>query len=369
MKPTLFIGSSSEALSVAEIVQGLLEPRGIEPTLWNQGVFGLNTSGLESLMKACRDFDYACFVLRKDDVAVSRGRKTYTVRDNVILEIGLFLGALGRNRVFVVFERGNKPKLPSDLDGISFLDYDPGREDKNLKAALSPPCVEIGEAIKKSGQKSATHHVSLPAWVPDGSFNVSPLDESNSRWQNITDRMNQCEKGQTVCFISITGKSFLLPNFQEGETVASRLGPKALSRGIMLRGIVLDPEGIEAKFRSIIESPHATRAQRLLIQDAQTVAKLPVIYKESYGLGPMVRKRLQLKYSKIGLSFGLWLFSDIAFIEPFHFGKRRDVPHLCGFAQLSIKKGTEEFGLLKNHFDVVWRHAKYVPWCKQRGCN
>ncbi|MCP4367624.1 MAG: nucleotide-binding protein [Deltaproteobacteria bacterium] len=364
MKPKLFIGSSSEALNIAEIVLSLLESKGIESTLWNQGVFGLNSSGLGSLMNACKFFDYACFILRKDDVAQSRGKKIFTVRDNVIFEIGLFLGALGRDRVFVIFERGNKPNLPSDLDGITFLDYNPHRDDNNLQAALTTVCIKISDAVSKQEQKTLALHDTSTVCEPDSLLKVSMLDDSNSRWQNMTDRMNQCKEGETVCFISITGKNFLLPNLQEGETIFSRLGPNALSRGLKLRGIVLDPEGVEAEVRSTIESPHATREHRLLIHDAQEVTNLPAYYIQRYGFGPETLCNLKLKYSKIGLSFGLWLFSDIAFIEPFHFGKRKNVPHLCGFAQLTVKKDSEEFSLTKKHFEVLWGYAKNAPWCK-----
>lgn len=369
MKPTLFIGSSSEALRVAKTVLSLLDDKDVEPSLWNQGVFGLNTSGLEALMKACQDFDYACFVLQKDDVALSRGKRFYTVRDNIIFEIGLFLGALGKDRVFVIFEKGNKPDLPSDLDGINFLDYNSKRNDNNLLQALTPACLKITDMITKQGRKTVIHCDTLAEYKQEHLFKVSLLDNSNSRWQNMTDRMDRCKKGETIRFISITGKNFLLPNFQAGEKVVSRLGPKALSRGLKLRGIVLDPSGIEAEVRSKIESPYAKRAQRLLIHDAQEVAKLPVYYTQRYGFGLKILRNLELKYSRIGLSFGLWLFSDIAFIEPFHLGKRKDVPHLCGFAQVAVKKGAEEFELVGEHFEVLWRLARDASWCKTQSTN
>lgn len=362
MKPTLFIGSSSEALPVAEAIFSILERRDIEPTLWNQGVFGLNTSGLESLLGACRSYDYACLVLRKDDVARLRGKLVHTVRDNVILELGLFLGALGRDRVFVVFERGNRPDLPSDLEGINFLDYDSERADKNLARALTAPCLVISDKIK---QRRLTARENL-ARDPGRHFRISPLDDENSRYWNTTERMNRCRKAEVVRFISITGKNFLLPAYQQGEKVASRLGPRVLSHGVKLRGIVQDPAGIEAEFRSRIETPNASREHRLLMQDAEAVANLPSYYQEIYGLGPSIVENLELKFSPVGLQFGLWLFSDVAFMEPFHFAKRRDVPHLCGFAQLAVSKGSEEFILLARHFEVLWTHGEYVHWCRRR---
>ena len=99
------------------------------------------------------------------------------------------------------------------------------------------------------------------------------------------------------------------------------------------------------------------------------MANLPLYYKESYGLGPGVINNLELKYSQVGLSFGLWLFSDVAFVEPFHFGKRKGVHHLCGFAQVAVDRGQEEFDLLGKHFAVLWRHAKHVQWRDRRAAG
>jgi len=363
MKPTLFIGSSREALGIAEAIFGLLESKDIEPTLWTQDVFRPNSSGLESLVGACKSHDYACFVLSRDDIVVTRGRRLSATRDNVILELGMFLGVLGRDRIFAVVESGNRDNLPSDLDGIFLLSYDAERARTNRKAALTTPCVEMADIIRRQALSTSSRPESPIARAQSSSFVVSPLDEGNSRWRNLSDRMDKCTQRDTACFISITGKNFLLPNFQEGEAVDSLLAPKALGRGVKLRGIILDPQGFEAEFRSRIESPRAHHENRLLVRDAREVAGLPAHYAESLGLGQKVWRNLRLKYSRVGLSFGLWLFSDIAFIEPFHFGKRAAVPHLCGFAQLAIRKGTEEFDLLEKHFAVLWENAEYVPWC------
>src|SRR5688572_18333653 len=172
VRPTMFIGSSTEALPVAEAVHSLLESKGVESTLWNNGAFGLNTSGLESLMRASERFDYACFILHKDDLARPRGKKLFTVRDNVILEIGLLLGALGRDRVFIIFERGNKPDLPSDLNGITFLSYDGSRADGNLKSALVTACLEIQDVVKRLGRRDGERGAPA-AFAPDAPFRVS----------------------------------------------------------------------------------------------------------------------------------------------------------------------------------------------------
>src|SRR5438270_2217064 len=149
--PSLFIGSSSEGLKIAEYLQGALE-RHCEATVWSQGVFGLSQGNLESLVAACKQFDFAALVLTPDDMVTKRGSKKRAARDNVLFELGLFMGSLGRERTFIVYCRGEKIDLPSDLAGVKAATF-PKREDDNMAAALGPVAVKIREAIKKVGGK------------------------------------------------------------------------------------------------------------------------------------------------------------------------------------------------------------------------
>jgi predicted nucleotide-binding protein len=114
LKPSMFIGSSTEALKAAQGLKLGLEHTA-EVTLWTEGVFGLNLSYLESLIKQVAKVDFAVLVLTPDDLTKSRGRQKLAPRDNVIFEFGLFMGKLGRRRCFFIHSREKKPKLPSDL--------------------------------------------------------------------------------------------------------------------------------------------------------------------------------------------------------------------------------------------------------------
>src|SRR5262245_38634603 len=113
-RSTVFVGSSTEGLAVAKAIQiGLDESCQVE--LWSQGAFGLSEGTLESLMSSANRFDFAVLVLSADDLLVSRGEVRASPRDNVLFELGLFVGRLGRERTFIVYDRTNPPKLPSDL--------------------------------------------------------------------------------------------------------------------------------------------------------------------------------------------------------------------------------------------------------------
>jgi predicted nucleotide-binding protein len=63
----MFIGSSTEGLEVARLLQAELE-HDVDGTVWSQGVFGLSQSGLEALEAKARTFDFAALVLTPDDL-------------------------------------------------------------------------------------------------------------------------------------------------------------------------------------------------------------------------------------------------------------------------------------------------------------
>lgn len=148
-RPSVFVGSSSEGLNVARNIQALLD-RESEVKLWDQGVFGLSSGTLESLVLALDEFDFAILVLTPDDMILSRGEERPSARDNVLFELGLFMGALGRPRTFVVYDRTAKMQLPSDLAGVTAATYEP-HSDGNLRAALGAPSTDILERIRKLG--------------------------------------------------------------------------------------------------------------------------------------------------------------------------------------------------------------------------
>lgn len=155
MKPKLFIGSSSEGLEIARAIELNLE-RDAEVTIWSNGLFGLGLGTLETLVNSLNKFDFAALVLTPDDILTSRGATSETPRDNVLLELGLFIGYLGRQRTFIVYNRDKNLKLPSDLAGVTPADYG-DREDSNIQAALSPTCTKIRYAIKSLGTFARTH--------------------------------------------------------------------------------------------------------------------------------------------------------------------------------------------------------------------
>lgn len=105
---------------------------------------------IEKLEQETIDIGYAFVILTPDDVGMERKIKAepekfqdaglhYRARQNVILELGYFIGKIGRNRVCCLY-KGNV-ELPSDIHGILFKKFNESVEEcygeiiKELKAA------------------------------------------------------------------------------------------------------------------------------------------------------------------------------------------------------------------------------------------
>lgn len=147
-KPRLFIASSSEGLEIAYATQENLEPYA-EVTVWTQGIFDLSEFTLQSLLKSLEVSDCGLFIFTPDDITTMRDQTYSSVRDNIIFELGLFIGHLGRERSFILIPHGVANLLiPSDLMGLTIAEFDPNRRDKNLTAALGPACYKVKRRLQ-----------------------------------------------------------------------------------------------------------------------------------------------------------------------------------------------------------------------------
>lgn len=71
-------------------------------------------------------------------------------RDNVIFELGLFMGRLGKARAILMEQRGKDVKLPSDLTGITTIPYQFVKEGENA-ALMGPACNKLRDHINTLG--------------------------------------------------------------------------------------------------------------------------------------------------------------------------------------------------------------------------
>ena len=133
----IFAISSSEALPVAMSGTKHFSSGGrYEYTPWPAEVFRVAHYPMEDLEAELDRADFAIAIAQGDDIAISRGGQQPSPRDNVLFELGLFMGRLGRKRTILMVPEGKEVKLPSDLKGLSIIEY-PEDFNTNSSAAIA----------------------------------------------------------------------------------------------------------------------------------------------------------------------------------------------------------------------------------------
>lgn len=119
----LFIGSSTSGRLVAQALESRLRSR-MQCRLWFEDSFIPSRTIVEDLERIARsEVDAAVLVLTPDDVR-DRGRGAKPVpRDNVLFELGMFMGSLGRHKTFGLKCGHCEMDVPTDLLGVTWLDY------------------------------------------------------------------------------------------------------------------------------------------------------------------------------------------------------------------------------------------------------
>jgi len=192
----IFIASSSENLIVVKSLCSVLRRARkrtfrIDPAPWDQDTFKLSDTNIESLEKEMDRADFAVLVLTPNDVTRIRDEEVLTPRDNVLFELGLFMGRLHRERCYMLYERDDKPKLPTDLLGVGSVTYQ--KTDRSgLEKALAPASQKILERVSEilEGQKLSSfvaqiegewwERAKTKAGIELSFFNIFPKDKYKS---------------------------------------------------------------------------------------------------------------------------------------------------------------------------------------------
>lgn len=178
MRPRVFIGSASSDDRMATtyaLALRLQKDFKVVSRVWTYA-FPPTESTLSSLVAISQEMDFAVFVFGPDDLVVKQATsnpegkgvvvegKKWTTRDNVIFEMGLLIGALGKERCFAVLPDGPRSvgsedqrrlHLFTDYLGINYCTYiaskEPGLDPLDTVFAA---CQEIGGQIRKHGPRA-----------------------------------------------------------------------------------------------------------------------------------------------------------------------------------------------------------------------
>ena len=132
----IFIVSSLEAADKDTLLKiaGILRNAGAEPIPWNTtpSIFMAGKTTIENLEEIVtrEHIKASVFIYSEDDKTWHRGNMQNVPRDNVVFEHGLFTGILGRTKAITI-KVGNV-KIPSDLHGLTCIDYGKSPEDATL---------------------------------------------------------------------------------------------------------------------------------------------------------------------------------------------------------------------------------------------
>ncbi len=151
-RPSLFIGSSAEALAIVRAIESGLQHDDFYVRPWTCNIFQPSHYPIDDLLAAVQQADFAVLVISPDDRLTSRGDRSDAPRDNVVYELGMSAGRLGRERTVMVMPRGVDLKIPTDLLGLTPITFKIGPE-RDLAAAIGPVCNELRVLIGRLGCK------------------------------------------------------------------------------------------------------------------------------------------------------------------------------------------------------------------------
>lgn len=121
----IFIVHGHEEAVKESVARLIARVSGREPTILHEQADRGQTI-IEKFEQHARRASFAVALLTADDVGRSRDSEELQPRgrQNVVLELGYFMGALGRDRVAILYQEG--VELPSDLLGVLYIAVDEG---------------------------------------------------------------------------------------------------------------------------------------------------------------------------------------------------------------------------------------------------
>jgi hypothetical protein len=194
----IFVGSSSEAVKVAELVGKVIKQAGMEPVVWNT-IFPAGDILLEKIEQLPSLVDGAVLLATPDVVCRRSGERFSAPVANVIFEYGYLAARLTRKRVAICRFEG--AEMPSDLEGMTVVPA--GKYEKDENGDLSP--------LTEDATRRLRGWLARLAPLADGIPPISRVHGYSGRWeiQNRFSRWRDIELGEndTVYF---EGTAFLL---------------------------------------------------------------------------------------------------------------------------------------------------------------
>lgn len=327
MSKKIFIGSagSSSSLEIAKQMAKVLELIGASVTIWNQEtVFPIGTITIENIINISKKFDGGLFIFNKDDQIKKDEDQIYIARDNVIIETGIFIGALGKEAVAICKVPGvNKI---SDLDGLTYLRYEPN---------------DIPSMYNK-----------LHSWIdriPDNNVKPSVLFENRAVVEErlpVLQRFDKKPKQIDICCIAGIGL-FSYPG------VRVRL-EALIKQGCKVRFIINTPDSDAAiEAASIVIGGGPFEQRKMLISN--TLNEL-LLWKKQYG------ELFSVRTTNLSLPCSIFRVitehvEDSSVKVDFYSFNCKDDERRCVYIKYNNE---EEFKFYENQFEYIYENANEI---------
>lgn len=262
--PRVFIASSVEGLPVAEAVNIKLE-YDVRVKQWDNA-FDLSSITVTSLISRANETDYGVFVFHKDDKTTIRGNQYSVVRDNVVFELGLFIGALGIDHCFLLIPKSNEGefRLPTDLAGVTTSTYDDDLDD--MVDAVATSCAKIKQVIRKLSKINAEN--AEPVINASAGQLEKQLNAKQSEVWRLNQDLERTREEHTELLTSITSFFFTVAKpatelevskWEEGAKDNYSTPPKVSRRGVYFvdKDVVIPPL-FGSNSISVIVAPNVT---------------------------------------------------------------------------------------------------------------
>lgn len=335
--PVVFVGSSKESIDVAFAVQENLEDAA-EVRLWNQNLFRPSENTIDELIRFSKEFDFGIFIWNDDDILTSRGENYFSPRDNVIFETGIFLGSLGKKKVFILIPE-NKVKIPSDLYGLTTICYKKP-SDGNYKAALASAVNQIKKSIKNLCQEQISKESFFQGF--------KTYKNSESAWNDMKE---DCKNAEVIKITGIRG----IRSFGTDHSLISMADIKKYKNLKKIRIILLssDARWINKGFiklreyESIDAFKNELSACHKIIESCMNKLQKKILSTKS-----------GVRYHKGEPKFGIVMTEKVAYVISYASSPNTEVIHLPVY-RFENFEGSLYSGF-KRHFGDLWHNKSFA---------
>ncbi|MCH5193360.1 MAG: nucleotide-binding protein [Oscillospiraceae bacterium] len=114
-------------------LEAMLRRWDLEPIILDQQASGGQTI-IEKLEEYGADVGYAIVLATPDDDGKAKTEDNYKsrVRQNVVLELGMFLSKLGREKVAILLKESDDFEKPSDIQGLIYIPFQTKVDDVSI---------------------------------------------------------------------------------------------------------------------------------------------------------------------------------------------------------------------------------------------